>query len=159
MDPEFLNKQEERRARLLPDQFYDITTWSLPALFDVDCALSEVKLSGRRSRFDPGRIEAPEVRPATVAYLVPWGSAAAAAMAEAARLGVLVRSAGEPFSLGGRKYGIGAAIIRVAENAPTLRATLQALAAKWGVEMVAAAASCRCAAVSSRERNSGNSRA
>ena len=138
MDPEFLKKQEERRARLLPDQFYDITTWSLPALFDVDCALSEVKLSGRRSRFDPGRIEAPEVRPATVAYLVPWGSAAAAAMAEAARLGVLVRSAGEPFSLGGRKYGIGAAIIRVAENAPTLRATLQALAAKWGVEMVAA---------------------
>ncbi len=138
MDPEFLKKQEERRARLLPDQFYDITTWSLPALFDVDCVLSEVKLSGRRSRFDPDRVEAPEVKPATVAYLVPWGSAAAAAMAEAARLGVLVRSADDPFSLGGRTYGIGTAIVRVAENPPTLRATLQALAAKWGVEIVAA---------------------
>ncbi|MEO8501419.1 MAG: M14 family metallopeptidase, partial [Vicinamibacteria bacterium] len=138
MDPEFLKKQEERRARLLPDQFYDITSWSLPALFDVDCVLSDVKLSGRRSRFDPDKVEAPEVKPATVAYLVPWGSAAAAAMAEAARSGILVRSADDPFSLAGRKYGIGTAIIRVAENPTTLRATLQTLAAKWGVEMVAA---------------------
>ncbi len=138
MDPEFLKKQEERRARLLPDQFYDITTWSLPALFDVDCVLSEVKLTGRRSRFDPDRVEAPEVKAATVAYLVPWGSAAAAAMAEAARLGILVRSADDPFSLRGRKYGIGTAIIRVAENGSALRASLQTLAAKWGVEVVAA---------------------
>ena len=138
MDPLFLKKQEERRARLLPDQFYDITTWSLPALFDVDCALSEVKVAGKRSRFDPDRVDAPEVKAATVAYVVPWGSAAAAAMAEAARLGVLVRSADDPFSLSGRKYGIGTAIIRVAENGPTLRATLQALATKWGVEVVAA---------------------
>ncbi len=138
MDPEFLKKQEERRARLLPDQFYDITTWSLPALFDVGCVLSEVRVSGKRSRFDPDRIETPEVKPATVAYLVPWGSAAAAAMAEAARMGVVVRSADDPFSIGGRNYGIGTAIIRVAENAPTVRATLQTLVAKWGVEVVAA---------------------
>ena len=138
MDPEFLKKQEERRARLLPDQFYDITTWSLPALFDVDCILSEVKLTGKRSRFDPNRIETAEVKPASVAYLVPWGSAAAAAMAEAARQGVLVRSADDPFSLGGRKYGIGTAVIRVSENPATLRATLQTLSSKWGVEVVAA---------------------
>ena len=138
MDPEFLKKQEERRARLLPDQFYDITTWNLPALFDVDCVLSEGKLSGKRSRFDAEKMEAPEVKPATVAYLIPWGSAAATAMAEAARLGVLVRSADDPFSLAGRRYGIGTAVIRVAENPTTLRATLQTLASKWGVEMVAA---------------------
>ena len=138
MDPEFLKKQEERRARLLPDQFYDITTWSLPALFDVDCVISDVKLAGKRSRFDADRIEAPEVKAATVAYLVPWGSAASAAMAEAARLDVRVRTAGDTFSLEGRKYGMGTAIVRVAENEPTLRATLQTLAAKWGVEMVGA---------------------
>jgi hypothetical protein len=138
MDPEFLKKQEERRARLLPDQFYDITTWSLPALFDVDCVLSETPLSGKRSRFDPGKPLSTEVKAATVAYIVPWGSAAAAAMAEAARAGVLVRSADGPFSLAGRKYGIGTAIIRVSENAPTLRTTLQGVAAKWGIEVVAA---------------------
>jgi hypothetical protein len=138
MDPDFLRKQEERRARLLPDQFYDITTWSLPALFDVDCVLSEVKLSGKRSRFDPDKAEVREVLAATVAYLVPWGSAAAAATAEAARLGILVRSANDSFSLAGRKYGVGTAIIRVAENPPTLRATLQALASKWNIEIVAA---------------------
>ena len=138
MDPDFLKKQEERRARLLPDQFYDITTWSLPALFDVDCVVSDVKLTGKRSRFDADRIEAPQVAAATVAYLVPWGSAASAAVAEAARAGVRVRIAGDSFSLEGRKYGIGTAVIRVAENESTLRATLQSLAAKWGVEIVAA---------------------
>ncbi len=138
MDPEFLKKQEERRARLLPDQFYDITTWSLPALFDVDCVLSDLKLTGRRSRFDPGSIEAPEVKAAAVAYLIPWGSAAAALTAEATRLGVRVRVADDPFSLGGRRYGIGTAIIRVAENESTLQGTLQTLASKWGVEVIAA---------------------
>jgi hypothetical protein len=138
MDPDFLKKQEERRARLLPDQFYDITTWSLPSLFDVDCVVSDVKLSGKRSRFDADRVEAPEVKAATVAYIVPWGSAASAAVGEAARAGVRVRTAGDSFSLEGRKYGVGTAIIRVAENEPTLRATLQTLAAKWGVEIVAA---------------------
>lgn len=138
MDPEFLKKQEERRARLLPDQFYDITTWSLPALFDVDCVISDVKLAGKRTRFDADKVEAYEVKPATVAYIVPWGSAAAAAMAEAARAGILVRSADDPFSVDGRKYGIGTAIIRTAENPATLRATLQSLATKWGVEVVSA---------------------
>lgn len=138
VDPEFVKKQEERRARLLPDQFYDITTWSLPALFDVDCLLSDVKLAGKRSRFDPDRIEAPEVKPATVAYLIPWGSAAAAATAEIARAGVRVRVAGDTFSLAGRKYGIGTSIVRVAENDANLRSTLQAAAAKWGIEIVAA---------------------
>src|SRR5205814_1750355 len=59
MDPVFLKKQEERRARLLPDQFYDITTWSLPALFDVDCVLSDAAITGKRSRFDAGKIDAP----------------------------------------------------------------------------------------------------
>ena len=138
MDPDFLKKQEERRARLLPDQFYDITTWSLPALFDVDCVLSDLNLAGRRSRFDPDHLDTPEVKAATVAYLIPWGSAAAAAAAEATRLGVRVRVADDPFSLGGRRYGIGTAIIRVAENEPTLRNTLQTVASKWGVEIVAA---------------------
>ena len=67
MDPDFLKKQEERRARLLPDQFYDITTWSLPALFDVDCAISDVKLAGKRSRFEADKIEGREVKAASVA--------------------------------------------------------------------------------------------
>ena len=50
----------------------------------------------------------------------------------------MVRSADDPFALAGRTYGIGTALIRVAENPPTLRATLQAVASKWGVEIVAA---------------------
>ncbi len=138
MDPEFLKKQEERRARLLPDQFYDITTWSLPALFDVDCVISDVKLAGKRSRFDADLVETREVKAASVAYLVPWGSAASAAVAEAARAGVRVRVAGDSFSLEGRKYAIGTAVIRVAENDANLRATLQTMASKWRVEVIAA---------------------
>ena len=136
MDPDFLKKQEERRARLLPDQFYDITAWSLPMLFDVECVLSETKLAGKRSLFDPAKMDAFPVREAKLAYVIPWGAAAAAATAELARSGVLVRVADDPFSLGGRKYGTGSAVVRVAENPANLRETLQAAASKWGTEIV-----------------------
>ncbi|MEO8361980.1 MAG: M14 family zinc carboxypeptidase, partial [Vicinamibacteria bacterium] len=137
MDPEFLKKQEERRARLLPDQFYDITSRSLPMLFDVECVLSDVKVAGKRSAFDPNRMDPFPVKEAKLAYVIPWGAAAAAASAELARDGVLIRVADDPFSLGGRKYGTGTAVIRVAENPTNLRDTLQAVASKWGTEIVA----------------------
>ena len=136
MDPDFLKKQEARRAQLLPDQFYDITTWSLPALFDVDFVVSDVKLSGRRSAFRGDRAEVATIAPASVAYVIPWGSAAAAATAEAVRSGLRVRFADDAFSLGGRKYGVGTAIIRSAENPENARETLQRIVSKWGVDVV-----------------------
>jgi hypothetical protein len=71
-----------------------------------------------------------------VGYLMPWGTNAAAAVAEALREGIRIRAAGDAFELGGREYGVGTAIVRVAENGPDLRQTLGRIAGGHGAEVV-----------------------
>jgi hypothetical protein len=57
-------------------------------------------------------------------------------VAQALREGVRVRSAGGDFVLAGRSYGVGTAIIRVAENGPDLAETLGRAAAYADAEVV-----------------------
>ena len=83
-------------------------------------------------------LEAPPALPeAVVGYLVPWGTNGAAAVVEALREGMRVRAAGAEFTLDGRRYGTGTAILRVAENGPDLRARLADIAARHRAEVVA----------------------
>ncbi|MYJ67194.1 MAG: hypothetical protein F4087_01605 [Gemmatimonadetes bacterium] len=77
-----------------------------------------------------------EVPEAVVGYLIPWGTNGAAAVAEALREGVRVRAAGAEFTLDGRGYGVGTAIMRVAENGPELRGTLARIAERHRAEVV-----------------------
>ena len=138
---DFLKRQEERRARRQPDEIYDVTAWNLPHLWDVEVVTSGAPLTVRTSPV-PSTWDAPlparTVRAASVAYLVPWGSGAAALVVDALKQGLRVRHAGGDFSLNGRRYPIGTAIVRVAENPASLAATISALAAKHGTEVVPA---------------------
>jgi hypothetical protein len=136
MDPEFLKKQEDRRAQRLPDQFYDITAWSLPLLFDVEL-ITVSGVSGAKAAMFTGRdVSDAPVPAARVAYLVPWGAGAAAAMAEAIRGGLTVRFADDVIKLRGRTYPVGTAFLRVAENPPDLGARLAKLRARWTFDVV-----------------------
>jgi hypothetical protein len=74
---------------------------------------------------------------AKVGYLVPWGSQSAAFVIEALREGIRVRTADLPFTLKGRTFSGGTAIIRASDNGSDLAAKLGVLAAKHGVEVVA----------------------
>ena len=56
---------------------------------------------------------------------------------EALRTGLKVRTADEGFTLGGRRYGPGTAVIRTAENPPDLASRLGAMAARCAAEAVA----------------------
>lgn len=136
---DFIERQEERRARRLPDEIYDITAWSLPQLFDVEVVTSGSALSVESTPV-PMEYEAPPAVPtfaeARVAYLVPWGSAAAALVAEALQQGIVVHSVGGEFTLAGRDYPIGTAVIRTAENGADLHGRLTTLAARHGAEVV-----------------------
>jgi hypothetical protein len=137
MDSAFVQRQIERRAQRESDEIYDLTAWSQSLLWDVEV------LRAQRATGAAGALveaEAPEpavVLPeAGVGFLMPWGTATAAAVVEALREGVRVRAAGEGFTLGGRAYGVGTAIVRIAENGPDLRQTLGRIAATHGVEVV-----------------------
>ena len=148
-DERFVKEQDRRRKLRLGDEIYDVTAWSLPLVFDVEVITSassfNVKTTpvaaptGRTLSGPPGRLEpgAAALPPARVGYLLPWGSATAAAVAEALREGIRVRHAGKPFTLAGRTFAIGTALVRVSDNGANLAARLGPIVAKHEVEAVA----------------------
>jgi len=140
MDTAFVRRQNERRALRRPDEIYDVTAWSQAALWDVEVIPSQRATGRAGARVGPARdgVSAiPEpLPPAVVGYLMPWGTNAAAATAEALREGIRVQAAGGAFTLGGRRYGIGTAIVRTAENGPDLPRRLAEIAGRHEAEVV-----------------------
>jgi len=138
MDPDYVRRQNERRALRLPDQIYDVTAWSQSTLWDVEVIASQRETGARGARLAADTpYETVSLGPAVVGYLLPWGTNAAAATAEALREGIRVSAAGGAFTLGGREYGVGTAIVRTSENGPDLAARLGAIATRHGAEVVA----------------------
>ncbi len=143
MADEFLQRQIARRANRQPDEIYDLTAWSQSLLWDVEAI--EVPATGVRGEPVGGYADLGETSEgqtaaalpeAVVGYLVPWGINGAAAVTEALRAGIRVHAGGAPFTLGGRTYGVGTAIVRVAENDDDLRERLAAIGNRHGAEVV-----------------------
>ncbi|MGE3274885.1 MAG: M14 metallopeptidase family protein [Vicinamibacterales bacterium] len=136
---DFIERQEERRARRQPDQIYDITAWSLPLLWDVEVLASPSAITARAtavpSTWDAALPSAtlPEAR---VGYLMPWGTGAAELAEAALRQGIRMHSIGGPFRLGGRDYPIGTVFFRNAGNPGDLHARLAALQSAHAAELV-----------------------
>jgi len=143
MDEAFLKGEEHRRQRRLRSEIYDVTAWSLPLQFNVECVASDAKSSGNfevvKAGETPFRSPVGKVQgKATVAYLVPWGTTAAARMLTASlREGLRVRSTDKKFTLAGRMYPDGTLIVMVKENEAGVHAAVQKLAASSGAEVVA----------------------
>jgi zinc carboxypeptidase len=137
MDPKFVTEQERRRRKRLSDEIYDITAWSLPLAFDVEVVSVDRPTGARTHRVDATTPPVSDLAPARVAYFIPWGVGGAAAVAEALQGGIHVRSADLGFTQGGHAYPAGTAIVRVAENAPDLRARLGPILARHAVTAAA----------------------
>ena len=137
MEEDFVRRQIERRANRQSDEIYDLTAWSQSLLWDVEA----IETAATGARAEPvttvATLEAPAALPeALVGYLIPWGTNAAAAVTEALREGIRVRAAGAEFTLGGRRYGTGTAIVRTSENGADLRARLADIGARHRAEVV-----------------------
>ena len=134
----FVKEQDRRRKKRLGDQIYDVTAWNLATLFDVEVLTSGQALTVKTTPVVPGRVApAPPLPAAKVAYLLPWSSGAAATVGEALAAGLKVRQASNAFTIAGRAYPVGTAILRTSDNAETLAATLGRIAAAHGAEVVA----------------------
>jgi hypothetical protein len=137
MDEAFVKEQERRRRKRLPDEIYDVTAWSLPLVFDIECAGTGA-LTGETRAFAPGAVvEEHGLGAAKVAWLLPWGSGTAAAVAEALQAGLKVRVAEAGFRLAGRAWPAGTAIVRAAENPENARETLGRIARRHGADVAA----------------------
>ena len=138
MAEDFVRRQIERRANRQSDEIYDVTAWSQSLLWDVEVIPSRraTGMAGEKLLAEAAEQLSP-LPDALVGYLVPWGTNAASLVAEALREGIRVRAAGGTFTLDGREYGVGTAIMRTTENDDDLPDRLAELAAKHRAEVVA----------------------
>jgi hypothetical protein len=138
MDEAFLTEQDRRRKARLSDQIYDVTAWSLALMFDVDIVPSDKAATVRTTdvKADEQVSEAANAAAGTLGFLMPWGSGAAAMAAEALREGVRIQTADEGFTHTGRRFPIGTAFVRLAENPEGTAAKIQQMARRHGAELV-----------------------
>jgi hypothetical protein len=126
----FIQEQERRLHKRLPSEIYDVTAWSLPLVFDVECVGIETVATGRTSAWTPQSPEATTIDDAEVAWLLPWGTGTVGAVVEALQAGLKVRVAESGTTIGGQAFPPGTAIVRPAENAPDVRSTLGRIVAR-----------------------------
>ncbi|MGI9204858.1 MAG: M14 family metallopeptidase [Woeseiaceae bacterium] len=137
---DFIAEQERRRAQNLRDQIYDVTAWSLPVMMNVQAdscnrAVAPAMIAAGPEIVQPGSVAGDS---ASVAYLVPWGTSAAARfLAEALTDGVKVKSNDLAFTHMGTRYPSGTLIVDVADNNERLAETITGLAQSTGANVVA----------------------
>ena len=138
MEAAFLERQQARQRQRRSGQFYDLTAWSLPFLFGVECYESRAATTGARLLLRAGEATAGAValRAAApkVAYVVSWGvNGAAALLADLLRMGVQAKCIDEPFTLHDQKFVAGSYVIRVPNQPANLHARMAELARTHGV--------------------------
>ena len=138
MDEKFIKEQERRRRKKLPDEIYDVTAWSLPLAYNVEAVAVAQESHGKfevanPQRVPPGTVDNPK---AQVAFLVPWGTQAAARLLTAAlQENLNILSSDKPFTLNGRKYPAGTLIFKVKDNPAGLAETMARLARQSGADV------------------------
>ena len=136
MDEVFVQRQIDRRARRESDEIYDLTAWSQSLLWDVEVLVADDVTGAAGALVAETSVLTNTALPeAGVGYLMPWGTNTASAVAEALRNGIRVRAAGAEFTLGGREYAVGTAIVRTAENGADLQLRLGQIASAHGAEV------------------------
>ena len=119
LEEDFLEEQERRRAKNLPDEIYDVTAWSMPLMMNVRADTCNRAVSERLAAAGPELVQPGTVSggSGSVAYLVPWGTAPAVRLlANALRQGLAVKSSDKPFTHLGKRYPSGTLIIDRADN-------------------------------------------
>lgn len=113
---------------------YDITAWSLPYAFGLECIASTAPVPGKAERTSQKSALTDEK---VYAYLLRWDSMKdAMALSELLQNGVKVRYAEQAFSFGAEKYAPGTLIIVMGENDPLKAPSLlKTLANKYGLQI------------------------
>lgn len=146
MGKEFIERQLKRHLARLEDEIYDVTAWSLPLAWGVEClaAEGEVKIDSEpvdfsveqdAYRFNP--TAGGGVRPggiAKVAYLVRGDAdGLPGVLSDLLNMDVRVHVSDESLVLGGVSFPRGSLVVRVNENDSDVHAGVRLLAKREGV--------------------------
>lgn len=137
MDADFLKEQQAREKKRLGLDFYDLTGWSLPLLFDVETFTCATPLIGPMQLLLPGAAAPvlsawPAVK-AKVGYVVPWTNGSAALLIELLQKGIVARTLDKPFRLNGSDFAAGSYVVRAAANPVDLHQILGSASKRLGV--------------------------
>jgi hypothetical protein len=139
-DKQFIDEQRVRNQKRQPEEFYDVTAWSLPYLYDITCYRAETASTGQFTvlKDTPKPVgRAPRAK-ASLAYLIPWGTqSAGSALADLFRQDIRVHSSDKSFRLNGETFPAGTLIVKVKDNPADLYERINALVSKHGVDVVA----------------------
>jgi len=138
LDEDFLKEQQRRYEKRLRDQFYDVTAWSLPLLYNVPCFTTDQIPGDVLAPLNDLPTRAGEVKggEAKLAYLIPWGTNAAVhALSKLLSSGVRVHSADKEFCQNGRCFPAGSLIVKVRDNPADLYQRLQEIARQSGADV------------------------
>lgn len=140
MDSAFIKQQRLRLDKRQGDEIYDVTGWSLPLLYDVECYTAEQASSGdlRLLTAAPGIAGKITGGKAQLAYLIAWGkNNAAAALADLLQQKIRVHTIDKETKHAAGVFPRGSLLIKTRDNPQDLFERLQAVAARHGVEIFA----------------------
>ncbi len=136
MDPAFLARQRERRAKGLKDEIYDVTAWSLPLMMNVAIKACASPVKGKSVPVSPERDKgsvpsrAVTLGPEVIAVAVSWeGVASVRLLASALRAGLEVRASDEAFAVGGKHFPAGSLVLPLSPGDQAARERLTGLLA------------------------------
>ena len=106
----------EQDAKLSDPLTYDITAWSVPYAYGLDCIASTTVVSANGS--NPSLKQINQVAPSSIAgYIVPWNSMSDAVfLAELLQNDIRVRFSEKDLSFNGKKFNKGSLVITKSDN-------------------------------------------
>jgi hypothetical protein len=137
MGEEFIKRQLDRLERRLPDEIYDITSWSLPLAVGVTCLAThdatEIESEPTSEPTATGEVIG---GPAKIAYLVSSeNDGASIALGHWLQSGLRVHVADQPLKLGGVDFAKGTLIVKVHDNPESVHDNVAEAAHKFGLRI------------------------
>ena len=137
MDEKFLRRQLERNQLRLPDEIYDVTAWSMPLAFGVECWATGETLQIQNAAWQIDQeMEFHPLSQAKVAYLVPPVDGAIVMMSELLQDNIRFHVADESFTINDRQHPRGTLIVKVSGNDEMLHARIDSARKNHRVEVV-----------------------
>ncbi|MCU0874662.1 MAG: hypothetical protein MUE50_20210, partial [Pirellulaceae bacterium] len=138
LEQEFIERQIQRNADRFPDEIYDVTAWSLPLAFGVDCLATVGPVEVASAPWSGAPLAGQVIGGrAKVAYLVPGQDAALPALLSWLRKGLRIHVADRDFRMGDNDCPRGTLILRTSENPDTLHDTMKQAAKDPGLRILA----------------------
>ena len=137
---DFMREQERRRKKGMPVQIYDVTSWSLPLMMNLEVQDCGSLVAATSKPLAPADFETREVetlKEADLAYLVPWGHRSSSEfLAKGLMSGLVIKSTSLPFVHNGRDYPAGTLIIEAVSQEPGFFDAISTLHEELGTEVI-----------------------